>query len=131
LSKEQLSDATLLLFGRRTFEGMADYWKKETGEIADAMNSAPKAVVSTTLQSAAWNNSRLLRGLNEVAALKNEAGEKNIFVFGSANLTSSLRRANLIDEYRICIAPLFLGETGGTPLFNRSDPRQRLELIEA
>ncbi len=131
LSKQQLAEASLLLFGRRTFEGMADYWRKETGEIADGMNNAPKAVVSTTLRNADWNNSRLLRGVDDVAALKQEAGEKNIFVFGSANLTSSLRRAKLIDEYRICIAPLLLGETGGTPMFSRTDPRQRLDLIEA
>lgn len=57
LSKEQLADASYLLFGRSTYEGMAQYWQSpETiandGEIAGGMNTAPKAVVSTTLQSA-------------------------------------------------------------------------------
>src|SRR5512147_2091860 len=101
LSKEQLAESTLLLFGRRTYEGMAEYWQseKETGEIADGMNNAPKAVVSTTLKSADWRNTRLLRGVDEVAALKEDAGAKNIFVFGSAQLTSALRKADLIDEY--------------------------------
>ena len=66
-----------------------------------------------------------------MAALKQDAGDKNIFVFGSAQLTSSLRQANLIDEYRICIAPLLLGATGGAPLFKPTDERQRLKLIKA
>lgn len=133
LSKEQLADSTVLLFGRRTYEGMFDYWSKqtETGEITDGMNGAAKAVVSTTLKSADWNNSRLLRSINDVKTLKKEAGEKNIFVFGSAQLTSALREADLIDEYRICIAPLLLGETGGAPIFKSNDARLRLNLIEA
>lgn len=134
LSKEQLADSTLLLFGRRTYEGMFDYWSKaanEPGEISDGMNNAPKAVVSTTLKSADWNNTRLLRSIEDVKALKANAGDKNIFVFGSAQLTSSLREAGLIDEYRICIAPLLLGKTGGAPLFKPGGERQRLDLIKA
>lgn len=134
LSKEQLVDSTILLFGRRTYEGMAEYWQKETGEVgevADGMSNAPKVVVSTTLKSADWKNTRLFRSLDDVAALKKDAGERNIFVFGSAQLTSSLRQANLIDEYRICIAPLLLGATGGAPMFKPTDPRLRLNLIEA
>jgi dihydrofolate reductase len=133
LSKAQLADATLLLFGRATYEGMAEYWQKAEGEgeIADGMNNARKAVVSTTLKSADWNNTRLLRSIDDVAALKKDAGDKNIFVFGSAKLTSSLRQAGLIDEYRVCIAPLLLGVTGGASLFKPGDQRQKLDLLEA
>lgn len=136
LSKEQLAEAAVLLFGRNTYEGMAQYWQSEEakaseGEISGGMNAAPKAVVSTTLASADWNNSRLLRSIDDVAALKKDAGDKNIFVFGSAKLTSSLRRAGLIDEYRLCIAPMLLGKTGGAPMFKPGDERQRLDLIKA
>ncbi len=131
LSDEQLAEATILLFGRNTYEGMRDYWTKSTDDEAPAMNSAPKAVVSTTLTKADWNNSRLLRSIDDVRALKNDAGDKNIFVFGSAKLTSSLREAGLIDEYRLCIAPLLLGKTGGAPMFKPTDERQRLDLIKA
>src|SRR5690606_37177834 len=94
------------------------------------MNNAPKAVVSTTLASADWNNTRLLRGLDEVAAIK-AGGDGEIFVFGSAKLTSSLRQAGLIDEYRLCLAPMLLGKTGGAPMFKPTDARQRLTLLEA
>lgn len=131
LSDEQLGEATVLLFGRNTYEGMRDYWTTATEDEAAAMNNTPKAVVSSTLTKADWNNSRLLRSLDDVKALKKDAGDKNIFVFGSATLTSSLREAGLIDEYRICIAPLLLGRTGGAPLFKPTDERQRLNLIEA
>ena len=135
LSKEQLAKAAVLLFGRATYEGMAQYWQSAEGaaegEIADGMNNAPKAVVSTTLKSADWKNSRLLRSIDEVAALKRDTGDKNIFVFGSAKLISSLRAAELIDEYRICIAPILLGKTGGAPMFKPTDERQRLNLLEA
>jgi dihydrofolate reductase len=131
LSEEQLAEATCLLFGRRTYEGMRDYWTTSTEGEAPAMNSTPKAVVSSTLPKADWSNSRLLRSLDDVKALKKEAGGKTIFVFGSAKLTSSLREAGLIDEYRICVAPLLLGKTGGAPLFKPSDNRQRLDLIKA
>lgn len=132
LSDEQLAEATVLLFGRNTYEGMRDYWTKSTDDEAPAMNNAPKVVISTTLKSADdWHNSRLLRSIDDVKALKHDAGHKNIFVFGSAKLTSSLREAGLIDEYRLCIAPLLLGKTGGAPLFKPSDDRQRLDLIKA
>ena len=68
LSKQQLAEATVLLFGRATYEGMAQYWqsaeaRSAEGEIAEGMNNAPKAVISTTLKSADWKNSRLLRSI--------------------------------------------------------------------
>ncbi|WP_395647599.1 dihydrofolate reductase family protein [Terricaulis sp.] len=135
LSKEQLADNTILLFGKQTYEGMFEYWskaaKQEPGDIAGGMNRAPKVVVSTTLKSAEWQNSRLVRTIDEVRTLKCDAGPRNIFVFGSAQLTSSLRQADLIDEYRICIAPLLLGKTGGAPLFKPQDERLRLDLIKS
>jgi len=131
LSDDQLSEAALLLFGRNTYEGMRDYWVNSTEPEAPAMNNTPKVVVSSTLKDADWNNSRIVRSLDEVAALKRDAGDRSIFVFGSAQLTASLRDAGLIDEYRICIAPLLLGKAGGAPLFKPENERQRLELIKA
>ena len=61
-SLEQGREAGTLLFGRRTYEGMADYWTKATGDIADMMNSIDKAVATRTLDEATWNNTRLLKG---------------------------------------------------------------------
>ena len=115
-SLEQGKEIGTLLFGRRTYEGMAAYWTKETGPIADMMNGIEKAVASRTLKTADWNNTRLLNGeaVDAVRKLKVEAG-KDVFVFGSAELLSSLLAAGLVDEYRLCLVPGVLGK--GNPLF--------------
>lgn len=126
-SLEQGEEIGTLLFGRRTYEGMADYWTKATGDIADMMNSIDKAVASRTLDEATWNNTRLLKGdaVEAVRALKGEPG-KDVFVFGSADLLDSLLMAGLVDEYRICLAPVVLG--GGTPLFKPQDDQVAMRL---
>jgi dihydrofolate reductase len=130
LSLEQLRAADLLLFGRKTYEGMAAYWAPEEGEIADFMNSMPKIVVSTTLTKADWANTRLVSEAPEaeVARLKTLPG-KDILVFGSAELCDTLLRAGLVDEYRIGLAPVVLGE--GAPLFKPAPEPLRMELLEA
>lgn len=118
-SLAQAEEAGTLLFGRVTYEGMAAHWTKETGPIADFMNAADKVVASRTLREASWNNSRLLDGeLPEaIDKLRREPG-KDIFVFGSAELVADLLGHGLVDEYRLCLAPVVLG--GGKPLFKPS-----------
>ena len=118
---DQLASTSYLLFGRVTFEGMAEYWKTAGGEIADYMNGLPKIVCSRTLHSADWNNSILVKEnvANEIASLKAKS-DKDIYVFGSAILSETLVRENLIDEYRICIAPAIAGK--GRHLFEEGLP---------
>jgi dihydrofolate reductase len=129
-SLEQGREVGTLLFGRRTYEGMAAYWSTATGDIAAFMNGIPKVVFSNTLERAEWNNTRLVPGRAEdaVAELKQDDG-KDLFIFGSAELVGSLTARRLVDEYRIGLNPLLLG--GGTPHFKPSDERLRLELLEA
>lgn len=126
-SLDQGQEIGTLLFGRRTYEGMFAYWKKETGAIADMMNSIGKAVASRTLDEATWNNTRLLKGeaVEGVRALKAEDG-KDVFIFGSADLVDSLLQAGLVDEYRICVAPVVLG--AGNPLFKPHDRKIGMRL---
>jgi dihydrofolate reductase len=131
LSTDQLADLDYLLFGRKTYEGMAAHWTENSeGEIGTAMNTVPKLVASRTLKSADWNNSTLIDGdIGEaIRRLKAEDG-RNIYVFGSADLLSTLIAEGLVDEYRICIAPVLLGT--GTPLFKPADGKTSLKLIEA
>lgn len=124
---EQLKTAAMTIYGRRTYEGMADYWTKETDEKAGQMNSVQKIVFSNTLQTAGWNNTTVLRdALAEIPKLKQQ-GDGNLFVFGSGNLSASLMAAGLFDEYRLCIAPVFLG--AGNKLFKEGLPYQKLELL--
>jgi dihydrofolate reductase len=128
-SLEQAQEVGTLLFGRKTYEGMAGHWPTAKGETAEFMNSIPKVVFSNTLETAEWNNTRLVKDAEEeVARLKQEPG-KDLFIFGSANLTDSLTKQGLIDEYRIGLTPLVLG--GGTPMFKPSEEWIRLKLLEA
>lgn len=130
LSAGQLREAGLLLFGRKTYEGMASYWSTSTEDEAAGMNSLPKAVISNTLAAADWNNSRLLKGdaAEQVRALKAEEGGP-IYVFGSAQLLGSLHEAGLVDEYRLCVAPIVLGR--GNPIFKASDTPTNLTLTSS
>ncbi len=130
LSIEQLHSADRLLFGRVTYEGMAAYWRAAQGEIADLMNSIPKIVFSRTLERADWNNTTLVKE-NAAATVRDlkKQGDRNMFVFGSANLSESLMNDDLFDEYRLAVAPIFLGS--GKPLFGKSLSRHRLKLLEA
>lgn len=130
-SLEQLSQTSWLVFGRVTFEGMAAYWKTaQEGEVTGWMNSLPKIVCSTTLQTADWNNSRLIKEdvPNAIAELK-ASSDKDLFVFGSANLSRTFIQHNLFDEYRIGIAPVILGK--GNPLFGPGLNRLDLNLISS
>jgi dihydrofolate reductase len=128
LSIEQLHSADYLVFGRVTYEGMAAYWTKAEGEIADLMNKIPKLVFSKTLKSADWNNSTLIKD-NASAEIKKfkEKGDGDMFVFGSSNLSETFVNDNLFDEYRIGIAPVILGS--GRPLFRQGVAPKNLSLV--
>ena len=128
LSIEQLHAADYLVFGRVTYEGMADYWKTAEGEIAGLMNEIPKLVFSRTLTSADWNNSTLVKAdaSEEIIKLK-EQGSGDMYVFGSAILSETFINDNLFDEYRIGIAPVILGS--GRPLFNHVAQTKKLDLV--
>lgn len=129
LSIEQGKEIGALLFGRVTYDLMAGYWPAaEKSDVADYMNALPKYVFSRSLKKADWNNTTLLKGnpATEVAKLKRE-NDKDIFVFGSADLSSHLMP--LFDEYRVGVAPFFLGS--GSPLFKKQDDAAKLKLLGA
>lgn len=104
------SDAQLL--GRVTYQGFAAAWPSQTDEqgFADRMNSLPKYVVSTTLDTAEWTNSHLIKGkvAEDVATLKQQPGQ-DILVAGSGTLVQTLMRHDLIDEYHLLVYPVVLG----------------------
>jgi dihydrofolate reductase len=117
---EQLNSVDTLIFGRVTYELMANFWpsaeaKKMDPLTADKMNSLPKIVFSQTLDTAEWNNTTLKRELTRegVMSLKQAPG-KDLIVFGSSNLASALINMGSIDEYRLMINPVILG--AGSPL---------------
>jgi dihydrofolate reductase len=94
------------------------------------MNAIPKVVFSRTLERAEWPQSRIARGdlAEEIAALKREPG-KDMLAWGGAAFAQSLSRLRLVDEYRLILQPVALGE--GLPLFKGLSAPFRLDLIEA
>ena len=129
-SLEQGREAGALLFGRRTYEGMAAHWPTAKGETAEFMNAVPKYVFSRTLERADWANTTLVNedAGEAVPRLKQQPG-KDLFVLGSADLSTTLSRHGLFDEYRIGLVPVTLGE--GSPLFKLDSEPLRLELLQS
>ncbi len=107
---DELFASDTLLLGRATYQIFAAAWPSRTGEFADRINSLPKHVVSTTLEKAEWNNSRLIKEnvAEEVSKLKQQPGQ-DILVYGSADLVHTLMQHDLIDEYRLMVFPIVLG----------------------
>src|SRR5260370_22293334 len=116
--------------GRVTYEQMAEHWPSATGDYADSMNSLPKVVFSRTLPAAEWAGSRIAHGdlTEEIAVLKSESGGE-IMAHGGAAFVQSLSRLGLIDEYRLVILPVALGN--GLPLFKDLAKPLRLDLERA
>jgi dihydrofolate reductase len=130
-SVEQLDEVDTLVFGRVTYEGMAAYWpttaaSEDDPRIAETMNTISKLVVSRTLESAEWANTRVVRNPVELATLKQESG-KDVAIFGSSDLTVSLLQLGLVDELRIMVNPVVLG--AGKSIFRTAGDRIGLKLL--
>lgn len=126
---ELLSGADTLLFGRKTYEGFAQFWPSQDGEVARLLNTISKVVFSTTLTEATWSESQLVKDHvpEQVAKLQARPG-KDILILGSANFAATLTQHGLIDEYRVAVNPVVLG--AGTPLFAAGADRLNLRLLD-
>ena len=130
---QQLNEIGTLLFGRITYEMMSSYWPTDLAisddpEVAGLMNRLPKVVFSKTLNAAEWTNTKLIKEniVDEVLKLKQQTG-KDIAIFGSSNLAVALAEGGLIDEYRMIVNPVFLGQ--GTPLLKGIKEKLNLKLL--
>jgi dihydrofolate reductase len=114
---ELLGQIGTIVMGRGGYEDMSKGWSGSGNPMAVLMNSLPKVVFSQSLSEVTWNNARLSRASleDEVPALKREPG-KDLVVFGGARIAHSLIRHGLIDEYRLTVHPVALGE--GLPLMH-------------
>jgi len=117
------------LFGRRTYEFLAARWPSRSGELADRLNTMPKYVVSSTLEAPEWTNSTVLKGdvLNEVSRLKRQLGG-GIVVPGSIQLVRTLIEHALVDELRLMIYPIVLGD--GKRLFGETRDKMAMRLVD-
>ncbi len=108
---EEALGAEAQLFGRRTYEFLAARWPSRSGALADRLNTMPKYVISSTLKNPKWSNSTVLNGdaAVEVGRLKRELSG-SIIVAGSITLVRTLIERDLVDELRLMIYPVVLGD---------------------
>ena len=126
---DETLEADALLLGRVTYEGFAAAWPSMEDPVgfADKMNSMPKYVVSSTLESPAWNNSTVLEGdVGEAVGKLKQEIDGVILVGGSAQLAQSLIELDLVDELRLMVFPVVLGS--GKRLFGEASDKRTLRL---
>ena len=126
----ELEEADAQLLGRVTYQGFAAAWPKMQGEFADKMNNMPKYVVSSTLDEGEWANSTVLRGdvVRAVSELKQRTSGE-ILVYASYQLVRTLLEHDLVDELRLVIFPVVLGD--GDRLFGETTDKKPLRLIDS
>lgn len=127
---ELLGQTGLLVLGRRAAVDMAQAWPGSQSPTGNLMNALPKVVFSSTLSEIEWSNARVSDRpvQEEVAELKRQAG-KDIVVFGGASFARSLAGHGLIDEYRLTVQPVALGD--GLPLLHGLPEPLALELVSS
>ena len=129
---DELMEADAQLLGRRTYEGFAAAWPDRPDDevgFTQRMNSMPKYVVSNTLENPSWQNTTVLKGdaVEQVRKLK-ESGDEDLLVAGSAQLVQALTDAGLVDEYRLMVFPLVIGD--GKRLWGETGAPAALRLVE-
>lgn len=132
-AKELAESIDTILFGRVTYELMAGFWPTSAADsedpvITEYMNNSDKIVFSKTLERADWKNTRVVKEINpeEILKLKQQPG-KNMVIYGSGSLVSTLTQSGLIDDYLIFVNPVVLGQ--GKPLFKDLKDRHNLKLV--
>ena len=127
----QREAAVAFLVGRTTFEQMRSYWPSQTDDktgVTEYLNQVRKYVVSSRLEdSGGWEPTTILRGLDDIRALKAQPGA-DIVVTGSLTLVRDLVPSGLVDEYRLFVYPVVVG--AGQRLFEPGTQLRKLETVE-
>lgn len=120
--------AQALLLGRTSDEWFAARWLGRTGEWADRLNAMPKYVVSSSRERTAWSNGTVLRGdlATAVTGIKREV-DGEILVYGSFQLGHALMDLDLVDEIRLLVMPVVVGD--GVRLFGAGGGVKPLRLM--
>ena len=132
---EMLKAGDMLLFGRKTYEMMVQFWPtpeamKTAPEIAEGMNKAEKIVFSRTLDKVDWSNARLIKDniVEEIKKMKQTSGS-NMTVLGSGTIVNQFADAGLIDELQLMMHPVALSE--GTPILKDINKNLELKLTDS
>jgi dihydrofolate reductase len=125
--------ADAFLFGRRTYELFAGYWgvmDRGSHLIADALNTKPKYLASTTIPDPQWADTTVLSGdlAAAIGEMKAEAAGE-LQVHGSGALIRWLLANDLVDEMTLIIVPVVVGQ--GMRLFPDTGPDIALDLVDS
>ena len=128
-ARDQFVEAAAMLLGRKTYEGLADYWSSQTGEWADQLNPMPKFVASRALEGPLEWNATLIESdvAHGVERLKAESAG-DLLLIGCGELARHLLENDLIDELRFWVHPAVWG-AGERP--SEGDEHVRLELLDS
>jgi dihydrofolate reductase len=128
-TRAHMAEQDALLLGRSTFEAFRSYWPNQTEDatgITDHLNQVQKYVLSTTMHEPRWEPTTILRDLDAVRALRDQPG--HLGVTGSISVTQQLVTADLVDEYRLLVYPVLVGDGARVLADTR---RLDLDLVEA
>jgi dihydrofolate reductase len=135
IAQKNANSGRTLIFGRITYELMANYWPTPDAinsdpVIARGMNESPKIVFSKTLTSARWNNTKVEKRdlLDTIRELKTQPGG-GLTVLGSGSIVKQLSEAGLIDQYEILVVPVILG--AGKTMFEGLSRKRWLKLVKS
>ncbi|MFT8879406.1 MAG: dihydrofolate reductase family protein [Oenococcus sp.] len=137
-AEKVLNTADTVIWGRRTYQMMHDYWPTVPANPsaspyerhhADWIEQVDKIVFSRTLKEVEWHHTRLVQDnvKKEINRLKQQPGQ-DMVILGSPRLAHSLMALDLIDEYKITISPVLIGQ--GLPLFQGIKNKVDLKLLE-
>jgi dihydrofolate reductase len=122
-----------VLMGRRTYESFAAVWPSRTGDAAsERINTMPKYVVSSTLADPDWANTSVISdgAADAIRTLKEQPGQ-DIVQYGFGGVSRMLMEHGLLDELRLWIHPLFVGQGTSDDLLFPKGPPTQFELVDA
>jgi dihydrofolate reductase len=131
-TEENAKGGGTLVFGRITYELMASFWPTPQASemmpvVAERMNGLPKVVFSKTMNTASWQNTRLVKNdpAAEMRKMKSEPGD-GLCIMGSGTIVSRLASEGLVDEYQLVVIPIVLG--GGRTMFEGVEKKLNMKL---
>jgi len=135
---EQTESFGALMFGRTTYELFEEFWPTVVGnsefspadrKIGKKIDDVEKFVFSKTLKKVTWKNATLFKEIDPKIVKKLIAGKGgDIAIFGSGTIVQQLTNLGLIDEYRLMVNPVILGQ--GKPMFNDLKAMHKLKLLD-